>query len=136
MTQIYILSSCSYIMVYCVCCVCAKPLQSCPTLCRPMNCSLSGSSVHVTLQARILEWVAMPFSRGSSQLRDTIYSSIIAWRIPWTEYWSGLPFPSPGDLPDPGDKSGSPALQADTLPSEPPGKPNRHLTSEIIVKWR
>ena len=36
------------------------------------------------------------------------------------EYWSGLPFPSPGDLPDPGIKSGSPALQADSLPSEPP----------------
>ena len=37
------------------------------------------------------------------------------------EYWSGLPFPSPGDLPDPGIEPGSPALQADTLPSEPPG---------------
>ena len=35
------------------------------------------------------------------------------------EYWSGLPFPSPGDLPDPGIKPGSPALQADTLPSKP-----------------
>ena len=39
------------------------------------------------------------------------------------ECWSGLPFPSPGDLPDPGIKPGSPTLQADTLPSEPPGKP-------------
>ena len=39
------------------------------------------------------------------------------------EYWSGLPFPSPGDLPDPGIKLGSPALQADSLPSELPGKP-------------
>ena len=38
-------------------------------------------------------------------------------------YWSGLPFPSPGDLPDPGIEPGSPALQADALPSEPPGKP-------------
>ena len=36
------------------------------------------------------------------------------------EYWSGLPFPSPGDLPDPGMKHRSPALQADALPSEPP----------------
>ena len=35
------------------------------------------------------------------------------------EYWSGLPFPSPGDLPDPGIEPGSPALQADALPSEP-----------------
>ena len=41
------------------------------------------------------------------------------------EYWSGLPFPSPGDLPNPGIEPGSPTLQADTLPSEPPGK--RHL---------
>ena len=39
------------------------------------------------------------------------------------EYWSRLSFPSPGDLPDPGIKPGSPALQADSLPSEPPGKP-------------
>jgi len=39
------------------------------------------------------------------------------------EYWSGLPFPSPGDLLDPGIKFWSPALQADTLTSEPPGKP-------------
>ena len=39
------------------------------------------------------------------------------------EYWRGLPFPSPGDLPDPEIKPRSPTLQADTLPSEPPGKP-------------
>ena len=38
------------------------------------------------------------------------------------EYWSGLPFPSPGDFPDPGIEPGSPALEADTLTSEPPGK--------------
>ena len=40
------------------------------------------------------------------------------------EYWSGLPFTSPGDLPDPGIEPGSPALQTDALPSEPPGKCN------------
>ena len=39
------------------------------------------------------------------------------------EYWSGLPFPSPGDLPDPGIELGSPAFQADSLLSESPGKP-------------
>ena len=39
------------------------------------------------------------------------------------EYWSGLPFPSPRDLPNPGIKPGSPEFQADALPSEPPGKP-------------
>ena len=40
------------------------------------------------------------------------------------EYWSGLPFPSPDDLPSPGIEARSPALQADSLPSEPPGKPS------------
>ena len=40
------------------------------------------------------------------------------------EYWSGEPFPSPGDLPNPGTEPGSPPLQADSLPCEPPGKPS------------
>ena len=61
--------------------------QSCLTLCDPMGCSPPGSSVHGILQARILEWVAISFSRGSSRPRDQIRS---------------------------------PALQADTLISEPP----------------
>ena len=69
--------------------------QSWPTLFKPMNCSLPGSSVHV-------------FSRQ--------------------EYWTGLPFASPGDLPDPGIRPRSPALQADSLLSEPPGKP--HTTTK------
>ena len=53
----------------------------------------------------------------------------IAYQVPLSiefskrEYWSGLPFPSPGDLPDPRIKPGSPTLQADSLPSEPPGRP-------------
>jgi len=42
-----------------------------------------------------------------------------------SEYWSGLPFPSPGDLPNPGIKSRSLALQADSLPAKPPGKPQK-----------
>ena len=50
------------------------------------------------------------------------------------EYWSGLPFHSPGDLPDPGVEPGSPALQADALTSEPPRKPMTNLDS--IVKSR
>jgi len=47
-------------------CVHAKSLQSYPTLCDPMNWGLPGSSVHGILQAKILEWVAMPYSMGSS----------------------------------------------------------------------
>ena len=62
-----------------------KVAQSCPTLCNPMD-----STVHGILQARILEWVAFPFSRGSSQPRI---------------------------------EPRSPALQVDSLPAEPQGKP-------------
>ena len=47
-------------------CICAKSLQSCLTLCNPMDCRPPVSSVPGILQARILEWVAMPSSRGSS----------------------------------------------------------------------
>ena len=48
----------------------AKSFRSCPTFCDPMDCSLPGSSAHGILQATILEWTAMPFSRGSSWPRD------------------------------------------------------------------
>ena len=68
-------------------CVCALVAQSCWTLCNTIDCSPPGSSVHAILQARILEWFAIPFSRES---------------------------------PHPGIKPGSPALQADSLLSEPP----------------
>ena len=144
--------------------------------CNPMNCSLPGSSVHGILQARILEWVAISFSRGSSWPRDQTWVACIGrwifyhwttreafskldfvdltnfsintewvkslshvqlFATPWTvaykappsmgfsrqEYWSGLPFPSPGDLLDPRIETGSPTLEADALTSEPPGKP-------------
>ena len=47
----------------------------------------------------------------------------------WPEYWSGLPFPSPGDLPDPGIEPGSPAFQAGSLTSEPPGKAHRNVVN-------
>ena len=73
-------------------------------------------------QVRFLGW------EGPLEKEMAIHSSTLAWKIPWTEepdrlqsmgffrqeYWSGLPFPSPGDLPDPGIEPGSPALQADT----------------------
>ena len=58
-----------------------KVAQSCPTLCDPMDCSPPGSSVHGILQARKLEWVAIPFSKGSSQPRDGTQVSHIAGRF-------------------------------------------------------
>ena len=53
----------------------AQSLQSCLTLCDPMDCSQLGSSVHGILQARILEWVAMSFSRGFSPDREVELTS-------------------------------------------------------------
>ena len=82
-------------------------------------------TVHRILQARILEWVAIPFSRGSSQPRDGTQLSHISGGLftSWAtrealEYWSGRPFRSPADLPNPGIEPGTPALQADALPAE------------------
>ena len=54
---------------------------------------------------------------------DCSPSGSLSMGFPRKEYWSGLLFPSPGDLPDPGIEPRSPALQADSLPSEPPRKP-------------
>ena len=73
-----------------------KVAQSCPTLCDPMD-----YTVHRILQARILEWVAFPFSRGSSQPRDL---------------------------------ARSPAVQADSLPAEPQGKPELQSKSGGFYK--
>ena len=59
------------------------------------------------------------------------------WTSPGKSYWSGLPFPSPGDLPDPGIEPRSPALQVVSLPTEPPGKPlgsdKFHLDKDLQV---
>ena len=62
---------------------CAKLLQLCSILCDPMDHSPPGSSIHVILQAAILEWVAIPSSRGSSQPRDWIHVSyrLLHWQV-------------------------------------------------------
>ena len=92
-----------------------KVTQSRLILCDPMD-----YTVHGILQARILEWVAFPFCRGSSQPKDRTQVSLIAggFFTSWAtreaqEYWSGYPIPSPADLPNPGIEPGSPALQVD-----------------------
>ena len=77
------------LFIYCICRgfeLTWKDLKSvshsaCPTLCDPMDCSLPGSSAHGVLQARILEWVAIPFSRGSSRPRDQTQVSCIYRQI-------------------------------------------------------
>ena len=95
---------------------------------------------HPTWSSHPLNSIPYGFSESESVGRLVMSDS---FETPWTvarqapqtmgfssqEYWSGLPCPSPGDLPDPWIEPGSPALQADTLPSEPPGKPLRASNS-------
>ena len=67
--------------------------------------------------------------------RTVAHQALLSMGFPREEYWSGLSFPSPGDLPDPGIEPGSPALQAESLLSAPPRKPP-HLThsgSEKVI---
>ena len=108
-----------------------------------MDYSPPGSSVHGISQARILEWVAISFSRRSSWPRDRTQVSCIAGRFftLWAtteaqEYWGGYLIPSPGKLPDPGIEPGSPALQVDSLSAEPQGKPKyTGRGSLFLLRW-
>ena len=124
----------------------AKSLQSCPTLCDPRNDSPPGSAVPGILQARTLEWVAISFSNAWKwKVKVKSLSCARLLVTPWTaayqapssmgfsrqEYWSGLPLPSPGDLPNPGIKPRSPAFQAGALTSKPWGK----LFTKSSVPW-
>ena len=83
-----------------LCCACVQSLQSCLTLCHTMDHSLSGSSFHWILQARILEWTAMPSSRGSSWPRDRTH-------ISWVSY-----------------------IASRIYTAEPPGKPSNEWVSK------
>ena len=85
-------------------CTGAKSLQSCPTLCNPIDCSLPGSSVHGTFQARVLEWVVIPSPRRSSQPRGRTRVSHIS------------------------------CIQVGSLPLVPPGKPliSVYLSSKLL----
>ena len=133
------------------------------TITQGFNHRPPGSSVHGILQARMLEWVAISFSRGSSWPRDWTHASypwlvhsqadslplapprggsLVAKSCPTLgdlkdgscqaplsmvfsrqECWSGLPFPSPGNPPNPGTEPGFPALQADSSLTKLQGKP-------------
>ena len=87
-------------------------------------------SIYKTYSTDVIRWPKVKVKLKS-------LSCVQLFGIPWTiayqapqsmefsrqEYWSGWPFPSPGDLPNPGIEPGFPALQADALPSEPPGTP-------------
>ena len=103
--------------------------QLCLTLCDCLDYSPPGASVHEISQARILVWVAISFSRGSSQPRGWTQVSRIAgefftnWatRDPRILEWVAYPFSSRSSRPR--NQTGSPALQADSLPTELSEKP-------------
>ena len=67
----------------------------------------------------------------SDSLRPYGHQAPLSMGFSRQEYWSRLPFPSPGDLPNPEIEPGSPALQADALSSEPPGKPHREQKESL-----
>ena len=110
----------------------AKSLQSCPTLCDPIDGSPPGSSVPGILQARTLEWVAISFSNaGKWKVKVKSLSRVRLLATPWTaaykappsmgfsrqEYWSGVPLPFPIDmLSTPKEKSKSPACTFQSTP--------------------
>ena len=71
-------------------CICAKSLQSCLTLCNPMDCGPPGSYVPGILQAGLLEWVAMPSSGGSSQPRDQTHISDAGRFLTTSATWEAL----------------------------------------------
>ena len=112
----------------------AKSLQSCPTLCDPIDGSPWGSPVPGIRQARTLEWVAISFSnawkwkgkvKSLSRVRlfvtpwTAAYQAPLSMGFPRQEYCSGLLFPSPGDLPNTGIKPASPALASVFFTTEP-----------------
>ena len=93
--------------------------------------SLPSQSIWIRFYSFIAKYLQLPFYvlKSISPVRLFVTPRTVACQASPSlgfskqEYWSGLPFPSPGDLPDPGIEPRSPALQADALPSEPPGKP-------------
>ena len=120
----------------------AKSLQLCLTLCDPIDGSPLGSSVPGILQARILEWVAISFSNAwkwKVKVKSLSRPRLLA--TPWTaayqtppsmgfsrqEYWSGCPFPLPGDLPNPGIETMSPALAGGFFTTVTSGRPRSFL---------
>ena len=116
----------------------AKVAQLCPTLSNPLD-----YTVHGILQARntgvgslfLLQGIfpAQGSNPGLPYCRQILYQLS---HKKAQEYWSGEPIPSPGNLPNPGIKPGSPALQVDSLPAELSGKPTRKKTSPKIKPQR
>ena len=130
----------------------AKSLQSCLTLYDPIDGSPPGSPVPGILQARTLEWVAISFSnawkwkvKGKSLSRVQLFATLwtVAYQAPQSmgfsrqEYWNGLPFPFPGDLPNPGIEPGLPHCRQTLYHLSYQGShlPNRRYESHRFNPW-
>ena len=103
-----------------------KVAQLCPTLCYPMDCSLPYSSVHGILLARILEWVAIPFSKGSFQPRGWTQVTRIEGRF-FTIWATGMPLKLPGRSPN------SNILNSERICMNPPPRP--HVCLWLQCDW-
>ena len=96
------------------------PIWVCQTFPRPLGMGVGAGKVRKKVKVKSLSHVrlfAIPWS--------VVYQASLSMGFSRQEYWNGLPFPSLGNLPDPGIDPRSPALQADALPSEPPGNTTR-----------
>ena len=82
------------------------------------HCYLTMTLIFLSIPSRFNHVSLLPYG-----LQSIAHQALLSMRLFWQEYWRGSSFPSPGDHPDPGIESRSPALQIDSLPSEPPGKP-------------
>ena len=91
--------------------------------------------VFLKLYWRILKVKSLSFVPFFATPWTVAYQAPTSMGFSRQEYWSGLPFPSPGDLPYPGIEPRSPAFQADPLTSEPPGKPSVRAYVNLIQNW-
>ena len=104
-------------------------------------CPWRGSGSHMLLPLTLLS-ASLPSGCSWVWLLIRVWLFVTPWTVARQarlsmefsrqEYWSGLPFPAPGDLPDPGTEPRSPALLVDSLPTEPPGKP---IIKGYILNW-
>ena len=112
-----------------------------------LNASLTFYTFLYTLHSYIYIYIYIYIEREREREREKSLSPICLFATPWAvayqsplsmefsrqEYWSGLPFPSPEDLPDPGIEPRSPTLQADASLSEPTGRPHTHICIYLFI---
>ena len=119
-----------------------------PSPCWPPRFTIQQSSYYLPFVYIYIWWIGYPKKAMRVKVKVKSLSHVWLFATPWTvahqappsmgfsrqEYWSGFPFPSPGDLPDPGIEPRSPALQANALTSESPGKPKKKAIKLLKIE--